>query len=163
MIATLSGFKEVVLQVLSEQPLVLPTHWIGRTVLCGGEGCKACEFETCRRLAWLGAAFGKRRCVLEVPYALASDVLVEKERIYAPTLTGMCVKLQRRDKRAPWKIVGSEMREPVNSVVTLREILCDVARLFKVDPPEKSESSETWWCRVRLCHQLLISQRFLFV
>ena len=152
---------EVEIIVSSAQWLCWPTHWAGRTVLCGVRDCVMCDFERPRLLAYFAAKYRGRTVVVEANTSLFDGVNYAMRRLQLETPFGLALRFARASRRRPWRLIDFEHRPEGLTDVGLDAIWLGVARLFRLPDPRPGETGADWQVRVSAAHQVLMRRSLL--
>lgn len=169
---TLTGCRDVAMQILSDRLYTIRYHWRGRSLLCSGrEDCLGCQIDRPRPVFYCVASvrFGlmaapDRSNVVRgvVEMCNSAKVVIERAwRVYGK-LAGTVVTLKRRSPRQEWSDAGSFWKEPGNSLGDDLEVMKALACVLKVDDPKEGASFEAWWAVAASMHRGLMRGTQLF-
>jgi hypothetical protein len=139
------GETKVVL--CSDAFLPLTVHWVGRSVVCGGETCPLCQCLPGRGLFYLAVYCNDRPSILELG-ALSSSLLEQHcKLLHQGIRPGLVVRLARRSAKAP---VTSEVIEEKPGVarVPLMELVSRVVALYHLPGPNPNEGFDEYDARL---------------
>jgi hypothetical protein len=163
---TLTGCREVAMQVLCDEIWTVRYHWRGRSLLCSGsDGCLGCQIDRPRPVFYVVATvrFGSHaspdrsnivRGVVEL-CSSAKIILERAWRIYGK-LAGVAVGMRRRSPRQEWTSIESWWKEPGNAIGDAEEIMRALAVVLKVDDPKPEQNFSGWICGAAAMHRGLM-------
>lgn len=161
MLRSLSKLKEAVFQVVSPRMISVPIHWVGRSVLCAGEHCPACQLRMPRMVHYVGACVREQVCTLEVCGSVASIIANSWGALGVSTPCGLKFWLVRDNCRDQWTLKETAPR-PVARVVSEWEVVRDVALALRLPGPGDGEVYRTWYHRVSPPQALVLAKTQLF-
>lgn len=128
--------------------LPMTVHWIGRSVVCGGDGCDLCAVLPGRGLFYLPVVCGGRPSILELG-ALSSSLLEQHcKLLHNGIQAGHVIRLTRRSAKSPVMGEVVETREGVRSV-DLMTFVARVVALYHLPGPNPNEGFEEYEQRIR--------------
>jgi len=136
--------------LLGPEVLSLPTHWVGRQLVCPGEECPACDGQFPRVFHYLGAAFERSPGRWGMGLLEMSDTTMGRAQAQFSALgvkweRGAGLLLSRRYTKSP--LVAAPqccMREPGNLVLNLLMLVQALAVLYQMPPQTGSQTLQEW-------------------
>lgn len=138
--------------VCAERFLPVPSHWVGHTCLCPGDGCELCELLPVRGLFYLAVVWGGRPSILELSCFSSSNFEQHCKLLHGGVRPGLEVELRRKTQRG---IVRSEVVGEIESAVSvpIADFVGKVMALYHfpgVNPGESFSDYESRLSRMAL-------------
>ena len=142
-----SARGETRVTLLSDHFLPLTVHWVGRSVVCAGDGCELCTVLPARGLFYLAVMNNDRPSILELA-SLSSSLLEQHcKLLHRGMRPGLVVRLYRRQGNQP---VGSEVVDELQGVERVGQIVlaARVLALYHFPGPNPAETLEAYGARI---------------
>lgn len=142
-----AGVKVV---LMGPEVLALPTHWVGRQLICPGEECPACDGQFPRVFHYLGAAFERAPGrwglgLLELSDTTFSRMLAQFEVAGLKMERGEVVLLSRRYTKSPLVAQPQGMKqEPGSLALNVLMLVQALAVLYQLPPQSGSQTLQEW-------------------
>lgn len=162
MIANLAKEKVVTLQVVCSRVIGVPVHWLGRSVMCSGENCPACQFRLPRQMFYAGVCYLRQRRVIEWPSSAATCIDEACRACATSSPAGIVMEMRRSSARDCWRLINAKTAALAVDPMTDFDICRELAAMMRVGSPVVGESAATWLNRVRPSQRALLSQCHLF-
>lgn len=108
--------SETEVVVCGDTFLPLTTHWVGKTVVCAGDGCSLCDHVPARGLFYLPVVCASRASILELSAVSASHFEQHCKLLHGGIRPGLVVVLRRRGHKSP---VHSEVVRTVKTACSV--------------------------------------------
>lgn len=162
MILTLSKFRDVVFQVLTDRLFCVPIHWLGRTVMCCGEDCPACGYRLPRLMYYMGVQLSSQCRVVEVPSSVAQLMVEACNQVGVSSPLGLAVKMVRGGQRDCWKLMDVGRAQLAADPMSGRVVAQQLALAMRVGGPTDMEGFKEWHARVRVTTRPVLRSVHLF-
>lgn len=146
--------SETEVVVCSEGFLPLTTHWVGKTVVCAGDGCCLCDLLPARGVFYLPVVCAGRASILELSAVSASHFEQHCKLLHGGIRPGLVVELRRRGHKSP---VHSEVVGTVGTAtaVPMLKFVGLVMALYHFPGANPGESFDHYEKRLR---QMVLSR-----
>jgi len=147
-----SSAKEANFMVASEVIADVPTHFVGRTIVCPVVACTLCGFERPRVKHYCVAIAERRPQLVEMCeslYAAAREAFRINRALAWP---GVIVKCKRTSQRRSWVLVGDDWRPELLSMAPRESIVELLSDLYRVPAGPAGEELHAWVRRAGRCH-----------
>lgn len=161
MILSLSKRTHCRFMIQSERLFPLPIHFMGRSLLCGGEGCIACDYTSSKLVWFFGATVNRAPHVIECCNTLAVSILEKCATINTLSMKGVIVGVQRKTLRGMWQCTEFDHRPEMASPVTDQFVCNAISTLYKVPVAVLGEEYGHWLKRVQKLHQPFLKNCFI--
>lgn len=122
----------------------VPTHFSGRTLICGGRGvCPVCPFERPRLKTYVVAVVRRALELVELCGSLYECIELASRRASVDSLFGLVVLAERSSVRRPWVLKECTSRPDLvvqSEACPMPWMLADLYRLPTVDVAESLEA-----------------------
>jgi hypothetical protein len=137
-------------------PVSIMTHFVGRTIVCGGSGCTLCGFERARPKHYCLAVIARREVLVEMCQSLY-DCAREAFRVaHAVAWPGVIVQCTRTSPRRSWQLQTSAFKpELVAQMPIARAIVGWLSDLYRVPVSTEPEALGAWIRRAAAAHASL--------
>lgn len=144
----IASHGETTVVLCASRYLPLTVHWVGRSVVCGGDGCELCSVLPSRGLYYLPVVCQTRASILELG-ALSSSLLEQHcKLLHGGMQPGHVVRLCRRSAKSPVMGEVVDHKEGVQAVEQMTFARCVVA-LYHLPGPNPDESFDSYQERLR--------------
>jgi len=162
MIVTLSKFRDVVFQVLTDRLYCVPIHWLNRSVMCCGEDCPACGFRLPRLMYYMGVQLSGQVRVVEVPSSVGQLVVEACNKAGVSNPLGLAIKMTRGGQRDCWHLHDAARSQLCCDPVSGRTVAAQLALAMRVGGPTDTEGFKEWHTRVRVTTRNALRSVHLF-
>ncbi len=162
MVLSFGRLKEVAFQFASRNVAAVGVHWVGRSVLCAGEGCPACDLRLPRQMFYGGLIYKSQRKVAELPSCVAEVASQACHEFGRTDLLGVCLHMVRSSCRDVWRLEAAKWLPLAFEVVSDYDVARELATMLRVSSPTKLEGFSGWLERVRPGQRRVLSQCQLF-
>lgn len=131
----------------------VPTHFSGRTLICGGVGvCPMCPYERPRLKSYVVAVAARRLELIELCASLRECVEQACRDVVGSSILGLVVVAERTAVRRPWRLVASEWKPELVHQADVSPMAWLLADLYKLPPGPANETLEQVVRRGGQCH-----------
>jgi hypothetical protein len=136
--------------LMGPEVVALPTHWVGRQLVCPGDDCPACDSQFPRVFHYLGAAFerspGKWGLgLLEMSDTTTGRLCAQMEVAGVFFKRGEVVRLSRRYTKSPLVAQPLNMtKEPGSLALNMLMLVQALAVLYQLPPQSGSQTLQEW-------------------
>lgn len=129
-------------------PIGFETHYLGRSVLCGGPGCEGCKHRGKRWLGYLGVQVGGKPYALELTAAAWQAAFGRLKFEGWDDALGVQFRVRKVRVRAPLHLEPTAVHPADQDVRATSRVLRTAARLYRLPLPMAEEAPSAWDERV---------------
>lgn len=129
-------------------PLGFETHYLGRSLLCGGSSCDGCKHRGKRWLGYLGVQAGGKPYCLELTAAAWQSAFARIKFENWPDALGVQFIVRKVALRSPLRLEPTRVHPAIEEARATARVLRTVARLYRLPLPLEEEAACIWNERV---------------
>jgi hypothetical protein len=156
-----STAKVASFMVASQEIADVPTHFVGRTIVCPVVACTLCGFERPRVKHYCVAVVDRRPQLLEMCASLHLAACEAFRINRALAWPGLIVRCDRTSPHRSWGLVQSEWRPELISMAQRESIVELLSDLYRVPSADGPELLSAWIRRAGRCHAELQARSLL--